>query len=95
MTEGFIRNEIIHQLYEISLHADDERMNDGLTINQVEHALLNGRILEHYPDDPRGESCLFFGFTQTNIPVHVVCGKNRNSRLLFNYSIYSNNAEMD
>ena len=35
----FIREEVAKQTYEISLHADDERIADGLTVSQVEVAL--------------------------------------------------------
>ncbi|MCP5106616.1 MAG: DUF4258 domain-containing protein [bacterium] len=60
--------------YFLSGHADEERMDDNLTILEVEEALLSGRILEDYPDDRRGESCLVAGFTNSGIPVHIVCG---------------------
>ena len=82
MTPGFIRAEIEKQNYEISLHADDERIADGLTVFQLEFALSNCEIIEQYPDDPRGESCLALGFTPEGIPVHVVCGKNPSGHLI-------------
>ncbi|MGR3311685.1 MAG: DUF4258 domain-containing protein [Candidatus Brocadiales bacterium] len=31
-------------------------------------------IIEDYPEDPRGESCLILGFTLEGEPVHIVCG---------------------
>ncbi|WP_431191222.1 DUF4258 domain-containing protein [Leptolyngbya subtilissima] len=37
-------------------HADIERKADDLTLMQVEEALLNGEVLEQYPDTGRGES---------------------------------------
>ena len=87
ITTGFIKNEINKQTYEISIHADEERIADGLTMTEIEDVLLNCEMLEEYPDDPRGESCLVVGFTNTNIPVHVVCGKN-NSGNLFLITVY-------
>lgn len=60
--------------YFLSGHADEERMDDNLTILGIEEALLSGRILEDYPNDRRGESCLVVGFTNSGIPIHVVCG---------------------
>jgi hypothetical protein len=79
---SFIYNEIRSQSYEISLHADDERIADGLTVAQLEYVLLNCQILEQYTDDPRGESCLVLGFTGDKTPIHVVCGKNRSGHLI-------------
>lgn len=78
----FIQTEIRIQTYELSVHADDERLADHLTMVQVEHVLLHSQILEIYANDPRGESCLVLGFTPEAIPVHVVCGRNRARHLL-------------
>jgi hypothetical protein len=71
-----IKERIRADQYLYSLHAELERKTDGLTfaqVEEVEEALLNGRILEHYPDTGRGESCLVVGFA-ADIPVHIVCG---------------------
>lgn len=59
--------------YVYSVHADFERKADNLTLAQVEKALLNGKILEQYPDTGRGESCLVVGVADT-VPIHAVCG---------------------
>jgi len=82
LTPDFIRSEIDKQNYEVSLHADEERIADGLTISQLEYVLLNCELIEHYPDDPRGESCLVLGFTPEKMPVHVVCGRNPAGHLI-------------
>ena len=60
--------------YYFSKHGDQERQNDNLTIEEVEEALLSGRILEQYEETGRGESCLIAGFTNAGKPIHVVCG---------------------
>jgi hypothetical protein len=78
----FICQEIEKQVYEISLHADDERIAEGLTVYQIEYAILNSKILERYPDDPRGESCLLLGYTPEGIPIHVVCGRKVSGHLI-------------
>jgi len=59
--------------YRESRHARNERSNDNLTLQQVEEALLSGKILEHYPDTGRGDSCLIVGFAG-EAAIHVVCG---------------------
>lgn len=68
-----VKAKVSNNEYVYSLHADIERKIDGLTIAEVEEALLNGKILEQYPDSGRGESCLMLGFAN-NIPIHIVCG---------------------
>ena len=82
ITPDFVRNEIEKQSYEISLHADDERIADGLTVSQLEFVLSKCKIIEQYSDDPRGESCLTVGFSPDGMPVHVVCGKNPSEHLI-------------
>ena len=82
LTLPFIKREIAAQTYEITLHADDERLADGITMEQLENALGTCTILENYPDDPRGPSCLVLGYISgTAGPVHVVCGRNRAEHL--------------
>lgn len=60
MEIGEIQGKVRKEEYEISFHAEKERYYDG-------------EILEDYPDDPRGSSCLVLGYSQ-NRPIHIVCG---------------------
>ena len=60
--------------YEFSLHAQQERLEENLDVAEIEGALVgSAEILEDYPNDPRGESCLVLGFAGAR-PVHVVLG---------------------
>ena len=77
----FIAKEIKGQTYEISLHADNERLAEGIGIIELEESLVSSKILEDYPDDPRGESCLVVGFIPGGKSVHVVCGENKDGHL--------------
>jgi hypothetical protein len=36
-------------------------------------SLKNGEVIEDYPEDERGHSCLILGFSENNRPIHVVC----------------------
>ena len=56
-------------------HALD-RMNaesEMITFEEVRGVVAEGEIIEDYPDDVRGHSCLMFGITRSGRPVHVVC----------------------
>jgi len=55
-------------IYRYSRHADQERQNDDLSLLEITQALLNGRIIEQYPDSGRGEGCLVVGFTDKGTP---------------------------
>jgi hypothetical protein len=48
----------------------------GISMNDVTTAIINGEIIENYPDDYPYPSCLILGLTVNNKPLHVVCGTN-------------------
>ena len=66
-----IRQLVREGKYEVSLHAQQERLEDDLDVAQIETAIMEGEIIEEYPDDPRGSSCLVAGHAAAR-PVHVV-----------------------
>ena len=68
-----IRGRINAGEYEISFHAEKERYAEDISIADIETAITTGEILEDYPNDPRGPSCLILGYSQ-NRPIHIVCG---------------------
>jgi hypothetical protein len=68
-----IREKVQHEQYEISFHAEKERYEEDISIPDLEEAVANGQILEDYPDDPRGPSCLVLGYVGQR-PLHIVCG---------------------
>ncbi len=60
--------------YEFSFHAQQERLEENLDLTEIETALIGTvELLEEYPNDPRGESCLALAFIGTR-PIHVVLG---------------------
>ncbi|MBI4232598.1 DUF4258 domain-containing protein [Candidatus Peregrinibacteria bacterium] len=61
--------------YEFSCHADRERESEKLKVEDVEMAIISGEIIEDYPSDPRGASCLVLGYGSHGNSLHVVCGK--------------------
>jgi Domain of unknown function (DUF4258) len=44
-----------------------------ITPNEVRTAVVRGELIEDYPQDPRGHSCLLLGFGYADRAVHVVC----------------------
>ena len=43
-----------------------------ITTDEVRESVLSGEVIEEYPEDSRGESCLVMHITQNRI-IHVVC----------------------
>jgi hypothetical protein len=60
----------------LSQHAHEERQAESIGIDDIKTAILNGEIVESYPEDKRGESYLIFGYSNVR-PIHVVCGKSK------------------
>ncbi len=77
----WIKERIGKDEYLITYHAETERRYDSLSILEIEQALIDGEILEEYPEDKRGVSCLVYGEVD-NRPVHVVCGRNSDDWLV-------------
>ena len=69
-----IREKIARRQYEFSKHAVDQSIVRGITVAELEQA-IRGRseVIEDYPEDKYGPSCLILGFTNTGRPVHVHC----------------------
>jgi hypothetical protein len=43
-----------------------------ISARDVREVITTGEVIEDYPEDPRGHSCLLLGFPEGR-PVHVVC----------------------
>ena len=41
--------------------------------HEVRAVVEHGTVVEDYPSDPRGHSCLILGFGDAGRPIHVVC----------------------
>ncbi len=56
-------------------HALDEMNNedDIITAAEVRAVISKGEIIENYPEDKRGHSCLMLGTATKKRPVHIVC----------------------
>ena len=49
------------------------RTDRMITSKEVERAVTAGEIVEDYPGDIRGHSCLLLGFGEEGRPIHVLC----------------------
>ena len=58
-----------------------------ITVEELEQALTNCEIIEEYPDDPRGASCLALGFYGQR-PIHAVCAIEAQPEELFLITVY-------
>ncbi len=70
-----IKQKISDGNYYIAFTHTEKLRKRKIDIAQVEKAISTGEIIESYPDDPRGPSCLIMGHFEGERPLHVVCGK--------------------
>ena len=72
----WLQGKVHQKKYRLTSHAEKEREVDLITLQEVEEGILSEEceLLEDYPADPRGHSCLILGFTRTSRPIHMVCG---------------------
>lgn len=59
--------------FEFSKHAVDQTVLREISVKEIRNVMSIGEIIEDYPDDKYGPSCLVFGMTDKNRPVHIQC----------------------
>jgi hypothetical protein len=73
MIEG-IRAKFERRQYEFSKHAVDQSIIRDISVAELEDAMSGqSEIIEDYPDDKYGPSCLILGYTKSGRPLHVQC----------------------
>ncbi len=68
-----IHQKIANGQFEFSEHATNQAIRRYLPLSEVREALLSGRVIEDYPDDKYGPSCLILGHTLTRRSLHIQC----------------------
>ncbi len=68
-----IRAKVAQNLFELSQHAVDQSIIRHISIHELRESVENSDIIEDYPDDKYGPSCLILGFTRTKRPIHIQC----------------------
>ena len=77
-----IRDKVKEGEYKISFTHTEKLRERRIEMVEIEEAISNGVIIEAYPDDPRGPSCLIYGFTHPGRPLHIVCGDLEAERIM-------------
>ncbi len=68
-----LRSKIANGQFEVSQHAVDQSIIRHISVQEIREAFVNSQIVEDYPDDKHGPSCLVLGFTLADRPVHILC----------------------
>lgn len=68
-----IREKIEAEQFEFSKHAVDQSIIRRITVQEVREIFNNGEVIEDYPEDKYGPSCLILGRTRAGRPLHLQC----------------------
>jgi len=68
-----ILDKIAKDEFEFSKHAVDQSILRRIRIQEIKKAIANGQLVEDYPKDKYGPSCLISGKTQLGRTIHVQC----------------------
>ena len=69
-----IRVKVKKRLYEYSKHAVDQSIIRDISLRELEEAIAGrSEVIEDYPEDKYGPSCLILGYTRAGRPLHIQC----------------------
>ncbi len=68
-----IRKKIRTGQFEFSKHAVDQSIIRRIEMQELHDVIANGIIIEDYPEDKYGPSCLIPGMTSKKRPIHIQC----------------------
>ena len=68
-----LRQKVARGELEYSLHAVRHMVARGIAPREVAQAILAGEVIEDYPQDKYGPSCLVLGRTRAGRALHVQC----------------------
>src|SRR5438874_10889754 len=68
-----IREKVGANNFEFSQHAVDQTILRRISVQEIREAVGTGKVIEDYPDDKYGPSCLILGFAANGKAIHVQC----------------------
>jgi hypothetical protein len=68
-----IRQKVIDRAYYLSSHAEEEMLDDELERDDVENAILKGRVEKKLSEDIRGIRYRIEGPAKDERLIHVIC----------------------
>lgn len=71
-----IINSIRNSRVRITDHADEKAVDDNLTNEEIYSSVVQGEVIEDYPNDKPYPSCLVLGRNVSGEPIHSVWAYN-------------------
>jgi hypothetical protein len=83
-----IIDAIHHNRIHVTDHADEEAQADRLSFDGILFSVLQGEIIEDYPDDKPYPSCLIYGDSFSGGAIHSVWGYNQETKWAVLITVY-------
>jgi hypothetical protein len=68
-----VRRKIDANEFEFSRHAVDQTIIRRISVRKVREVFANAEVIEDYPEDRYGPSCLIYGTTAEGRRLHIQC----------------------
>src|SRR5262245_44727794 len=68
-----IREKMARGQFEFSQHAVVQSIVRHISVQELREAIAVGELIENYPEDKYGPSCVVFGVTLARRPLHIHC----------------------
>jgi hypothetical protein len=83
-----IANALRARRVRITDHADEEAQADSLSFDEIYTSVIQGEIIEDYPDDYPLPSCLILGQSFAGVAIHSVWAYNPASQWAVLITVY-------
>jgi hypothetical protein len=70
---ALIRQRVGVEDYRFTIHAFERCVERDISPEEVRQAIFAGEIIEDYPEDKYGHSCLIYGRTEAGKILHIQC----------------------
>jgi hypothetical protein len=68
-----IKKQVKGGNYRFTVHGFERCVERHISPNEVKYAILSGEVIEEYPEDKYGPSCLICGVSEEGRILHVQC----------------------
>jgi len=90
-----IREAFSKREYLFTAHASDRAAKRAIRSGEIEQAVAAGEVIEDYPQDKYGPSCLILGVTEAQRPLHMQVSYPPNLKIITVYEPSADEWESD
>ena len=90
-----IRTAFANGDYVFTAHGSDRAAKRAIRSVEIMEAITSGKVIEDYPDDKYGPSCLLFGYTDDKRPLHIQVSYPPNIKIITVYEPSADDWEDD